>query len=349
MSSLLVIGRDLPHPPVNGEERPLGRRSQYLAATALAEPVVRGGWPAALLALPLALAPSGAGAVPFNITTAACSATIGCDAEPTNIPGATSGNFKGGMLRLNGTNKTYSIPFTLDTSTTNTLNQDGENTTFTGVFSDATSGGNIKITNVNAKGVGLTAGSVTFSGINTYTGATTINTGATLALSGSGSIAASSNVVDTGTLDISAVTGSATINKLTGSGTVNLGSKTVVLSGTSTFTGAISGNGGVTVSANTVTFNNSTAMAYTGATTINSGATLSLGGSGGIGHSSGVVANGTLDVPGSRTITSLSGSGSVDISKNNQALTLSNASGIFSGVISGNLRVPSSRLFFGSP
>jgi hypothetical protein len=167
MSSLLVIGRDLPHPPVNGEERPLGRRSQYLAATALGEPVVRGGWPAALLALPLALAPSGAGAVPFNITTAACSATIGCDAEPTNIPGATSGNFKGGMLRLNGTNKTYSIPFTLDTSTTNTLNQDGENTTFTGVFSDATSGGNIKITNVNAKGVGLTAGSVTFSGINT--------------------------------------------------------------------------------------------------------------------------------------------------------------------------------------
>ncbi len=58
----------------------------------------------------------------------------------------------------------------------------------------------------------LSAGSVTFSGINTYTGATTINTGATLALSGSGSIGASNGVTDNGTLDISAVTGSATIN-----------------------------------------------------------------------------------------------------------------------------------------
>ncbi len=86
MSSLLVIGRDLPHPPVNGEERPLGRRSQYLAATALAEPVVRGGWPAALLALPLALAPSGAGAATITIG-AACTLTGAgvCDATPTDV------------------------------------------------------------------------------------------------------------------------------------------------------------------------------------------------------------------------------------------------------------------------
>ena len=47
------------------------------------------------------------------------------------------------------------------------------------------------------------AGTETLSGVNTYSGATTIGSGETLALSGSGSIAASSDVADDGTFDIS--------------------------------------------------------------------------------------------------------------------------------------------------
>src|SRR5208282_944124 len=75
----------------------------------------------------------------------------------------------------------------------------------------------------------LTAGDTTFSGViagsggltvdgsatetltgdNTYSGATTIGSGETLALSGTGSIADSSDVVDDGTFDISATTAGA--------------------------------------------------------------------------------------------------------------------------------------------
>ena len=47
---------------------------------------------------------------------------------------------------------------------------------------------------------------MTLSGTNTYTGDTTINSGATLALTGTGSIADSTPVLDNGTFDISQVT-----------------------------------------------------------------------------------------------------------------------------------------------
>ena len=115
---------------------------------------------------------------------------------------------------------------------TNILNQNGHATTFTGAFSDVSSGGAIQITNADTSGNPLTAGSVTFTGINTYTGATTINTGATLALSGTGSIAQSSGVADSGTFDISLATGNVSIKSLSGSAgsSVNLGGNTLNLS-----------------------------------------------------------------------------------------------------------------------
>src|SRR4029077_7074171 len=82
----------------------------------------------------------------------------------------------------------------------------------------------------------------------TYTGGTTIGSGETLALSGSGSIAASSGVADGGTFDISATTSGASIKTLSGNGNVPLGANTLTLTNANDiFSGVISGSGGLTV------------------------------------------------------------------------------------------------------
>jgi fibronectin-binding autotransporter adhesin len=146
-------------------------------------------------------------------------------------------------------------------------------------------------------------------------------------------------VADNGAFDISGTSG-ATIKSLSGnsSGTVTLGSNTLTLSSASdTFAGAINGNGGLTLTAGTETL--SGANTYSGATTINGG-TLKLSGTGSIAASSGVTADGSFDVsgvtsPSGATIQSLSGSGTVALGS--QELTLSMATGTFSGGISGGI------------
>jgi fibronectin-binding autotransporter adhesin len=194
-------------------------------------------------------------------------------------------------------------------------------------------------------GLTLTAGTQTLTGSNGYTGATTLN-GGTLALSGAGSIAASSGVITaTGAvLDISASAGGgATIKSLGGTGgTVTLGTKTLTLSNAafgfflpaSTFSGAINGTGGLTLTAG------SEALAgingYTGATTITSGV-LAIAGAGSIAASSGVnlTANSGLDITWANsgvTLQALAGAGGT-VTLGSRTLTLSNASGTFGGAI----------------
>ena len=112
------------------------------------------------------------------------------------------------------------------------------------------------------------------SGMNQYTGITTITSG-TLALSGSGSIGTSSGVSNAATFDISATTSGATITTLSGAGSVVLGTKTLTLSAANdTFAGVISGTGGLVLSSGTQTLTGTNT--YTGGTTINGG-TLSFG------------------------------------------------------------------------
>ena len=163
----------------------------------------------------------------------------------SNVGSTVNPVFVGGTLRMNQANTGYAFNFTLDNSGTNTIDQYGNNSIFSGVFSDASVGvpGTIIVANSG------TGGSVAFSGVNTYTGTTTINAGATLALAGSGSIATSSGVIDNGTFDISATTAGTSIVSLSDTavapGTVVLGGKTLTLTGANgKFYGNIAGDSG---------------------------------------------------------------------------------------------------------
>ena len=183
------------------------------------------------------------------------------------------------------------------------------------------------------------AGMLTISGTAGYAGSTTINAG-TLALTGAGTIAASSGVVNNGTFDISGTTSGATISALTGAGAVALGNKTLTLSNAAgTFSGIIGGTGGLTVAGGTQTLSGTNA--YTGATTVNAG-TLALSGTNSIAASSGVTltANGAaLDVAaGNQSVAHLSGvAGSRLTLGAGSALTLADStSQTFSGSLTGS-------------
>ena len=174
-----------------------------------------------------------------------------------------------------------------------TIDQNGASVTFTNPIGDATSRAQGSLTVANSSA----GGSVTLSAYNTYSGATSINSGATLALSGAGSIAQSSGVANSGTFDISATTSGATVQALSGSGAVALGSKNLSISNASgTFSGAVAGTGGLNITGGTQAL--SGANTYTGATTVSSGATLALSGSGAIATSSGLANSGTFNTTG---------------------------------------------------
>lgn len=262
------------------------RRSQCVDSIAPSPTLALGRWPSVLLAAPLALAPAGAGA--FDITTA-CTLTGGtiCEAKTVLTSPTTAAAFQGGVLTLSNNNQTYSTPFTLDTSATNTLDQDANETRFTGIFSDATTGGNITITNTSSvlrnPSIG---GLVNFDAAETYTGTTTINSGAILRLGSGGSIASSSTVVANGRLGVQFAAPSVSITSLSGSGSVRLGGgQTLTLSNPSgTFSGIIgerSSGGSLAITTGTEVL--SGANTYTGTTTVGAGsaspATLVLNGS----------------------------------------------------------------------
>lgn len=220
------------------------------------------------------------------------------------------------------------------------------NDNFSGVIAD---GG---INNQLGGGVVLDGGQQTFSGVNTYTGATSIYY-ATLALSGSGSISNSSEINNYGSFDISNTSAGATVNSLGGSGVVYLGSQILSVNGNpygSEFNGVIADGGininqvggGLTILSGTQYLKG--INTYTGSTEIRNGATLVLGqiineqmevAVGSIATSSGLRNNGTFDISDAISeisITSLSGSGNVNLGAN--TLTITNANNDnFSGVI----------------
>lgn len=198
-------------------------------------------------------------------------------------------------------------------------------------------------------GIDVSNGSQTLSGVNTYTNATQIDAGATLALKGSGSIASSAFVgfANLGaTLDISQTTSGTSVTglfSLAREEIVALGSKTLTITNGSFFGGVIQdggiagGAGGNLAIANGATQQLYGTNTYTGTTTIASGGELDLinfGGNGSIATSSNVIANGIFDITAlsaGTSIKSLSGSGNVNLGAN--TLTITNGNGTFAGVI----------------
>ena len=193
----------------------------------------------------------------------------------------------------------------------------------------------------------VSGGTHTLTGTNTYTGATTIS-GGTLALTGTGSIATSSGLTQSGTgvFDISGTTSGATIQSLASTSTsagVSLGAKTLTLSnasgsyagvigdgglssgtggslilsgGTETLTGTNTYTGATTVSAGTLQVGDGTtgSISSSSAVSLASGATLALNRATGSTFSNAVTDNGTVNFIQSGTLTAsgvISGTGTL--------------------------------------
>jgi autotransporter-associated beta strand protein len=202
-------------------------------------------------------------------------------------------------------------------------------------------------------GLEIAGGTQTLSDVNTYSNATQIDAGATVALKGGGSIANSASVAFLpgagGTLDISQTTSGTSVRSLlsaTGGSFVALGSKTLTITTGSLYGGVIQdggiagGTGGSLVIANGALQQLYGTNTYTGTTTIAAGGELDLinpgGSNGSIATSSNVIANGTFDISALSTgtsIKSLSGGAAGNVNLGANTLTISNGSGTFGGII----------------
>jgi len=187
------------------------------------------------------------------------------------------------------------------------------------------------------------AGTVTLSGTNAYTGATTLSAG-TLTVSGGDAISTSSSVaVASGTtLSLSA---SETISNLSGAGSVTLGGNTLStrLTADSTFSGDISGSGGLSVNqtgAATFALTLSGTNTYTGSTTLQNYGWLRLDGDASLSSSSQLRFNGNsrATLLSDQTLGSVSSSAataSLDLGSFTLSAGGDNTSSSVAGVISG--------------
>jgi autotransporter-associated beta strand protein len=332
----------------------------------------------------------------------------------TGITGSGAVTIESGTMELTGVNS-YSGTTTIDPGATLQMGAGSGFGLLAGAITDngalAFDGGGgalaTYVTGITGTGtLELKSGTLGLQGDNTYTGSTTIDSGAKLQIIGAGSIANSSGVADAGTFDISGATGGVSIKSLSGAGGVTLGNNTLtisngnaadiysgtiagaggltvaggtaVLSGLNTFAGTTQVNGGATLQlgdgagnmgllAGAITDNGAIVFnggggslatyatgitgagtvelksgtlglqgnnTYTGSTTIDASSTLQIIGSGSIANSSGVADAGTFDISSATagvSVKTLSGAGAADLGGN--ALTLSNASGTFSGLI----------------
>ena len=254
-----------------------------------------------------------------------------------------SSDGNGSSLALEGSSAvTVTNPVTLASTTTNNIVGNAAGLTFSGNWSlggnvltlgaGGTAGNQTIISGVVSGTTGLTlynAGTVVLSGVNTYSGTTSINSPAVLTIGGAGQLGSGSY----------------------GNSIVNGGSFNYDSSAAQTLSGVISGGGSLAAGGSgTLTLN--AANTYTGTTTIKSGATVQLGVANAVGSSSSVyLANGgTFDLNGrSESIATLAAPvggtlPSGNVINNNGALTLNGASvanagasgsSAFSGVVAG--------------
>jgi uncharacterized protein with beta-barrel porin domain len=175
-----------------------------------------------------------------------------------------------------------------------------------------------------ATGLEIAGGTFILTANNSYLGGTFVDPGATLALSGAGSIAASSGVTANGVFDISATTAGASVVALSGGGTVNLGGQALTIANASGTFGGVIADGGLAAGAGgrlviaggmqILTGVNT----YTGGTTVTGGATLAINADAALGRATAPLTlnDGTLLALGTvatvRPITVQSGGGTID-------------------------------------
>ncbi|WP_375782739.1 autotransporter domain-containing protein [Bradyrhizobium sp. Pha-3] len=252
-------------------------------------------------------------------------------------------NFGSGNITLNGGGLRWASGNTVDISARlNAIGSGGATFDYNGnavTLATALNGtGGVTVANSGS------GGALTLTAAESYSGATTINSGATLALSSGGSISNSSVVMVNGTFDISA--SSSLLNRITtlaGDGSVALGGNALVITAGSTeFSGAINGSraGGLEIAAGTQTL--SGVNGYLGFTQIDAGATLALKGNGSIANSASVAFSpgagvGTFDI--SQTNSGASVAGLYDpigvsvVSLGAKTLTITSRVGPYDGVI----------------
>ncbi|MBX9805812.1 MAG: autotransporter-associated beta strand repeat-containing protein, partial [Alphaproteobacteria bacterium] len=187
---------------------------------------------------------------------------------------------------------------------------------------------------LSGAGGGLTktgTGTFTLSGANTYTGPTTVNNGI---LQGTVPSASALTVTSPGVFNLTA---SQTIGSLSGNGNVTLGANTLTTGNNTntTYSGILSdsGLGGGLTKAGAGTFTITTAPTYTGATLI-SGGTLA----GSLPTNTALTVNGgaTYNLNGAnQTIGSLAGAGNVSLGASTLTTGGNNTNTTYSGVFSG--------------
>ncbi|WP_313438583.1 autotransporter domain-containing protein [Novosphingobium sp.] len=185
-------------------------------------------------------------------------------------------------------------------------------------------------------------GTLTLTGGNGgFTGSARVADG-TLALVGSGSIAAARNVILDGTLDISATAHGATVSNLTGaaSGAITLGGQTLAIDQGSDgrFDGAVNGTGTlVKAGQGVLTLANANA-GFDGAVHVLAG-TLALVDGGSLAGAASIALDGTLDIAGSAgsvALSNLSGSAGAGLVLGDRTLTLTQSrASDFAGQIAG--------------
>jgi fibronectin-binding autotransporter adhesin len=274
--------------------------------------------------------------------TGASIVQISGDANLGDLAGVLA--LQGGTLQA-GRSFTSNRAITLGSGTSNRIDVQGYDVTLAGTIGN---GANNLPGNFLDK---LGTGTLTLTGVNSYSNRTLIAAG-TLALAGNGTIGAGNLIVGAGTtFDISQTdTGARVIQLNSGAaGTIALGSKLLTLGATLSFSdwsgsitdgGIAGGTGGkVTIQAPSGAVRFYTAQGYTGGTTVNGG-TLALVGNGAL-YASGAVTvnNGAIfDIGGltgsGTTIGDLSGVGAVALGA--KALTFGTANNTsFAGTIAG--------------
>jgi hypothetical protein len=213
--------------------------------------------------------------------------------QSSNLGSTVNPIFDGGTLQVSGAGN-INQNFTANNNS-GVIDQHGYSSNFTGNITDATSTrGKITIMNTGTAG----SGSVTLSGINTHSGGTEVDAGATLSIAssgalGSGTLALVGSSTIPATLNVTASTTISNPITVAGDPIFNIASGTTttvsspITNGTSAGDVVVQGGGTLALTA---------ANTYTGLTNIAAGSTLALTGAGSIDGSSSLTNNGTFNI-----------------------------------------------------